>query len=108
MAEDFGKLSDRELDALVAERVMGQIGWLRNYLGSVHSSVPHYSTDANAAFRVIETVYGHHICIDREIGGEWECTITSWDRDAIHVKHSNPARAICLAALAAQPKEPSE
>lgn len=127
MAEDFSELNNRELDALVAERVMGwlhvpvghppQLAWLSSKWSScIEEGPPHYSTDANAALAVLEKLRDQwRISLtdpsrsDQYLQGRWEALLEHHDSELKHIaEHASLPRAICLAALAAQPKEPSD
>ena len=113
---DYSQLSDREIDAMVAERVLGwrrvvvmpdgrTVGWIE---GEVRE-LPHFSTDANAAMSVVEKVrqasgIDVFISSDCNDGGWWEVEFTDYkpklEPNPIAMNQSLP-RAICLAALAA-------
>ena len=125
---DIEKLSDRELDALVAEKVMGwkmykgawfpegfdfevekhkyNADWLSN---GIH--IPHYSADIAAAWQVVEKMKADFS--DGSVEGfslwfssnpvqmpHWKCM---FENSEDHVKAEAPTapRAICLAALRA-------
>lgn len=80
----------RELDALVAEKVMGH--------GSRWNFMP--STDLDDAWKVVQQVltWKHgHVDLSIESGGTC-CTISSYERDGQATAPSVPL-AICLAAL---------
>lgn len=116
---DYAKLTDRELDATVAEKVFGhEIGFQGKEPGIVRhkvegdwetwSSLPRFSTDVSAAFLVVEEMRTKQGCaavlcspVDR--GTKWDVTIGDHDRVAFHGQASDPSlpRAICLAALRA-------
>lgn len=108
----------RELDRLIAEKVMG---WKSNH--GVHlfppadepnrkrfqqwngetmvTEIPHYSTDIAAAWEVKEEM--------RKRGWKWQLSENAWnlfkthpaDPDAISVVGKSDSHAICLAALKA-------
>jgi hypothetical protein len=121
----------RELDALVAERVMGLqvqrdqytagvkalLGDKRSddpwdyYIGDTNDRLPHYSTDISAAWLVVERMRQTH---DFELGllakfknGKdlWEAEFTDCATDEAYKSYLAEADtaplAICLAALAA-------
>ncbi len=111
----------RQLDALVAEKVMG---WelTQSRLGhyhvitspsgkpiKTHSHIPLFSTDIAAAWLVVEKLItdGYEVSIDSIIDGFFECGINKddgeidariigWEREA-----PTAALAICLAVLEA-------
>lgn len=108
-------MTDRELDALVAEKVMGwkrhpSVGvWyplnlhpLQNVYGHV---LPPYSTSIVAAWEVVEKI-GEKYAIElhwRE--SMWNCSIEEGDEVTAHyiatAESRNASKAICLAALKA-------
>jgi hypothetical protein len=113
----------RELDALVAERVMlwsgvgnrpdrmstylGGDGWSGNRLdqGEVLSDIPYYSTAVGAAWLLVEGLDEDWCCSLQEHPAEyneWACTFAH-RRDALSVSGSanTAALAICRAALKA-------
>lgn len=110
---------DPELDALIAEHIMG---WVRNRYGRLwpdrkcfgyrnsrgHGFIAPYSTDPTAAMTVIETL--SHAPYDTRLecltnrDGEYNCTLARPGRrkseTLLYSAHAPwPARAICLAAL---------
>lgn len=111
-------LSDRELDALVAEKVMGlSVEWVKagdkSYIGTFISdgpvtleglhkvSIPHYSTDIAAAWTVVERMRDD---------SKWNTFKLVWNTDGVRVSFrdddnrvwgESAPRAICLAALKA-------
>lgn len=107
--------SGRELDALVAEKVMGWTG-IKPYLKSVGQhefltyvgwfqedglpkvEIPHYSTDIAEAWKVVEKFKGDRdIRIDSDFdGGYWVYPSPVFNKP-IHAKTA--PHAICLAAL---------
>lgn len=103
----------RELDALVAEKVMGlaPVEWSGDCL--VHGNqetggiVPAYSTNIPAAWKVVEKLHGEHTFgldwLGFE-GEEWRC-VFNWgkdeDRGFAHAVAATAPLAICLAALQA-------
>lgn len=112
----------RELDALVAEKVMGleitKIAnghmWFRDGV-TLRSPIPHYSTDIAAAWLVVEKMSSdgwiHEITEhinDSQIkcamfanrSGHYESYERSWDDEQWAVSGTAP-HAICLAALKA-------
>lgn len=107
----------RELDALVAEKVMGWTGIENDnldgtdwYAGSPpgsegHAEVPAFSTDISAAWEVVEevnrkNVYGFRL--HNPGNGVWEA---SWN---VLAEGMSAPLAICLAALKAVGVEVSE
>lgn len=111
---DFESLKPgRELDALVAEKVMG---WKRSLTGfwfppDLHPNaniigheIPHYSTDTGAAWEVVEKF--PHFYLFRWIAGgpmpgQWECRFSDTDDGTKIVWADTAPHAICLAALKA-------
>jgi len=107
-------LPGRELDALVAEKVMGhgksfsylhpdgiRIGW--------DPCLPAYSTDANAALEVVKTVVDRFKC-EMHLRNEIRETPLGWDHsgrvtvqfgDIAGAYSDSAPHAICLAALKA-------
>lgn len=47
---DYAAMTDREIDALVAER-LSWAGPFRNYLGAIHADVPHFSAEVTVCPR---------------------------------------------------------
>lgn len=113
-------LTDREIDALVAEKVMGwtwQTHWGPEEMRSLfpppnsdmgyHPDVPEFSTDISAAFQVLASKPVGEWCpsLHMQDSGEWYCEIklgynTSY-RKAVGASASTLAMAICLTALQA-------
>jgi hypothetical protein len=111
----------RELDALVAEKVMGAdpstVHWhLSNATFLVDGKwvdvppVPHYSTDIAAAWEVVEKMsqkYHWRIQSPFDVGDEWYAgltprSVTGWNGRPDHYAGAPSAPlAICLAALKA-------
>ena len=110
----------RELDALVAEKVMGwaavmdvvggkKMGIIEGNIFSTHSSewldVPHYSTDISAAFEVLKNFYFH---IENMGYGEKRYqVILKMHRDSgefydVEVFAESLPEAICKAAIIAK------
>lgn len=104
----------RELDLLVAEKVMGlelkitpesktAYYFLPNGMKSL---VPPYSTDHNAAFEVVKKMKAQHFDIDlfTEFGNQWRCKMFIYRlKDSISEELADTApHAICLAALKAK------
>ena len=102
----------RELDALVAERVMGltlgTVGTQLYYEGNGSLEIlPRYSTDIAAAWEVVEKMHvvhgfeGHNefllVCSDEDEAWYCEFPKPKWE-DA---SANTPSLAICLAALKA-------
>ncbi len=93
----------RELDALIAEKVMGyQKGIKIAHTGAQlwttggASFSFHPSTDIAAAWEVVERLQRHNITISRDITGRWFVKYATIDEVAETAPH-----AICLAALKA-------
>lgn len=115
-------MTDREIDALVAERVMGWTNMWRAESGQVFGSDPeadcrheckahspeNYSTDIAAAWQVVEKIVGDQYSWKFELkfisgrpapGRIW-ATFTRWKDGEQFEGWSNEApKAICLAAL---------
>jgi len=114
----------RELDKLVAEKVMGwkSIGLFEVGHGAgvdivsptgqryYHSDgyagetpYPHYSTDIAAAWRVVEKIKGDKAFAGSIVlqwdCGQWEVGYQHWDEVQPLVSSDSAAHAICLAAL---------
>lgn len=106
----------RELDALIAEKVMGlqvdALGYVVTQRGKVEGELPFYSTDIAAAWEVVERT-GLQIEIQSPgapcNGDEYEndsdnwrveCRLKSSDRSSFAEATTAPL-AICLAALKA-------
>lgn len=105
----------RELDALVAEKVMGWvigsdhishdgIGFSRQYLDI---ALPRFSTDIFAAWKVVEKLHslGFKIGVDAQTNSYSACVVATLEKGiykvvANEVKETAP-HAICLAALKA-------
>lgn len=109
MSESLEELSDRELDALVAERVMGQKCGVQP--GGLVYVVPRYSTDLRDAFSIVAKVRRSIVVLflpregsDPTASDLWQVELTNYGPgpEAYCVVDKSPARAICLAALAAQ------
>jgi hypothetical protein len=96
----------RELDALVAERVMG---W--NSMGDSWASGPSQSDrthkkdswkpseDIAAAWEVVEKLPGFRL---RKLNGAYWCTFANnWDDELIDATEETAPHAICVAALKA-------
>ena len=128
------KEAGRELDALVAEKVM-QLAprqwrsicfvddheldarvWCYDCCGSVgeQGQVPeHYSTDIAAAWQVVEMLYkrGFGVGVVMQHGWDTACECIVFktsivDDDTIHASADTAPHAICLAALAVLGVEP--
>ena len=109
--QDYETLTDRELDALVAERVMGfhpctrgeQYGWDgdRHYNHDEFRAL-HYSTDPGAAFTVLEAMraQGYFVGVS---GSEerWNASIHHKHPGATVWHDKSMPRAVCVAALRA-------
>lgn len=104
----------RELDALVAEKVMG---WTRTeHLGLKRTvwnipapsyiewadDPPPFSTDIAAAWEVVERLRANYsFQISADSSSDWECYLENEDLDISHVsaRSETAPHAICLAAL---------
>lgn len=93
----------RELDALIAEKVMG---WDAFDVGC--ANIPHYSTDITAAWDVVERFAQErklHFTLSKTTIGVWRCTLDpEEDRDfsmGFMADAPTAPHAITLAALKA-------
>lgn len=110
----------RELDALVAEKVMGWISWrngreetlnppLNESEERVHGiypkpEIPHYSTSIADAWQVVEAFDVYHISKTIVVPpARWfHATLTRFDKDQFGAEAGESIpHAVCLAALAA-------
>lgn len=111
MTEPTSKTPGQEMDAAIARHVFGEtvnrfpFGWKQGTL-EAWNSIPHYSTDMTAAFRIVEKLgrernwtldlkvygYGRTYAWFDHIGQDWASEGNG--------EHAT-AHAICLAALAA-------
>jgi hypothetical protein len=112
---DYSKLTDRELDALVAEEVFGcSVEFEATNLWPVCKSesetfaLPDYSTSIEEAWEVVEAVralddepYGNYITVETVQGcDKYACIIGNEEyRLCVHILEDTPERAICIAAL---------
>jgi len=111
-------VADRELDALVAEKVMGfEVGIYESYRGitgisyvckdkypSGEFDLPNYSTDIKAAWEVVEKFSDESFELDHFCDGVWTCKFRWVDDEGeseAEAKAKTAPRAICLAALKA-------
>lgn len=95
------ELSTREIDALVADHVMGLSGpWGATFLGG--KPLPHYSTDIAAAWEVVEKVGDIKLEGYRCVDGCFRWCVTTFDLDDIEIRADTAPMAICLAALKAK------
>lgn len=113
---DYTQLTDRELDALIAEKVMG---WRRttHWSGStpisclVHPTdgsvlpddFPHYSTNIGAAWQVIALCQSYKVGNPSNEGNTF-ASLQIKGRSAFMLAPTAP-RAICLAALTVMEEE---
>lgn len=116
--EQIMAVEGRELDAAVAEHVMG---WrdikVRMFPGALCTlggnppgkswpdMVPDYSTDIAAAWRVVERL-PWPVALTNVVDGEWECTVLCYDGGETHDNDETATartapEAICRAALLA-------
>lgn len=116
MSKTWGEMSERERDALVAERVMGWVDFWpdgttdmayppnEQVMGieAERAPIPHYSTDIAAAWQVAEKLdhdyYDVHIQNTPGLGDEWCVKLTGLEHS---VCANTLPEAICLAALKA-------
>lgn len=89
----------RELDALIAEKVM-RLDLLEEdaHENWIPIAPEPYSTDIAAAWKVLTTVPCHGWTLHSEWAQEPHCTFYNWDSENTHKGQSIP-HAICLAAL---------
>jgi len=115
-AEILNTPAGKEMDALIAEKVMGwkKLSGKVNILvrqsidlimlnDGAQELVPRYSTDISAAWEVIQHFLGtgrKRPKIDRVSEGEWRVQIDDWEPDAVAYSSSAPL-AICRAAMLA-------
>lgn len=103
----------RELDALVAEKVMNfALGMMSeqdvepsiivDQAVASFDVIPYYSTDISAAWEVVEKLAGRFVpSLTLGPTNEWQAVFQE-STDVIYYEHSNSApHAICLAALKA-------
>jgi hypothetical protein len=106
----------RELDVLVAEKVMGWthvarspmdgalLGTMPIYLASASNEVPHYSTDMAAAWAIVELGRGSfwndlfELSANEGEEGTWHLD-TNGDNDGCCMTAETAPLVICLAAL---------
>lgn len=103
----------REMDAMVAERVMGlevNVAFPTLYdtkMNTIHryAEIPHYSTDNNAAWEVVEKLRGRGIAVTVSTLGTMNhqaCAYTIWHEVSSATTWAESAPlAICKAALKA-------
>jgi hypothetical protein len=111
---DYDKLSDRELDALVAEKVMGwdkcPCGnpecdmWHTADRSDLSAKLPHYSADIAAAWEVVEKLKesGRVVVVKADgLRGAGAAGYTVLIDGLPRVDAHSAARAVCVAALKA-------
>jgi len=103
-------MTNRELDTAVAMNIMGWkvfagIGGVPDYEspgGEYQLRPPHYSTDLNEAFRVIEKMrekFRQYMSVGIQ-GDDLDVQFhAEIDHGGLYVVDESPARAICLCAL---------
>jgi hypothetical protein len=96
----------REMDALVAEKVMGCNHVIRHLTGWVcaddHQAVPKYSVDIAAAWEVVGKLQKQGMAMSLVFGVyTWECKFGDASDVFGQAKHSDVPLAICRAALKA-------
>lgn len=110
-------MTDRELDALVAEKVMGwarlqpgndEIGWKTGPGALDLSGLPEFSTDIAAAWEVVEEIRRRGLAPEIALlayGKAWGVGFKSWRSNTTltpaNFVHASAPHAICLAALKA-------
>jgi hypothetical protein len=103
---NYNELSNRELDALVAEKIMGAeitrttivTGEFGNEM--VIAEDPHYSTDISAAWEVVEKLNPTlFLSISWAEGYEVSCYDPTANMSVLLAVSDSAPRAICLAAL---------
>lgn len=108
---DYSKLSERELDELVAERVMGWTKMATCFCGKPvgvppgsenKSHTPEYSTDVTAALAVLEKLQPsvREIYV-RQFSEGWQCTMSLGEGRIVVTRVCSMPRAACEAALSA-------
>lgn len=109
MAEST-ELEPRELDVLVAEKVMEWeyktywLGWFPpNGDFAYLDQIPPFSTDMAAAWQVVEKLQelGWHLILTHPTLTRWHVKLETGTGQCEVAAHESPARAICLAALRA-------
>lgn len=118
--DDVMRLSGRELDAAVAEHVMGwkrgdpkygDMPWyppgIGRYLGGGRLNLPKFSTDIAAAWEVVERLAEFEIndievTVEiRNVAEGWACWIHSGCEEIAEAREETAPLAICRAALLA-------
>ena len=108
---NYENMTDRQLDALIAERVMGWtlskregFGWPCRTFAAPPVKCAKYSTDISAAWQVAEKMKANGMRMSIEDVGSHYCTelLPQFRHAAFNrYEHSNAPRAICIAALIA-------
>lgn len=109
MTQPWNKLTERERDKLVAEKVMGKVV---EPLAGMTPVIPKYSTDISAAMEVVQTLnrntpFQHYKIESDNIPDEnnrwfWSVSIGSPERGYLKEYGDTLPEAICLAALRAK------
>jgi len=106
--------TDRKLDALVAEKVMGYQGYpdlepphmIRRYGRDDRIPLPCFSADIAVAWRVVEKMISiGYKCVSVDYVGIWRCFMTRGGFGKPPVEAATAPLAICLAALEAVGEE---
>lgn len=110
--EEILKLEGRELDAIIAEKVMGaeiRVGLMRLAESSPPIAIRPYSSDLTAAFSVIDKITVERAtCCDIFINGDGYQVVSFDGNDYFEVDGCEPLpKLICLAALLASQGEVS-
>jgi len=107
-------MTDTQLDALVAEHVMGWTKYLEDYPdgepGETYDSwdddkkrlsvLPNYSTSMAAAWEVVEKQFSK-TAFTFDHCENYVKLVVAWEGDLIEIESDTAPRAICLAALKA-------
>lgn len=102
----------RELDALVAEKVMDdpvdrQIVDQHGFEIILRRSrlvLPRYSTDISAAWKIVEHLRSRNMFVELSemgINKDWSCSFDGEDGKTVHAEGDTAPMAICMAALLA-------
>jgi len=98
----------RELDMLVAEKVMGWMVKVREIVWSVDKHgftrpLPFFSSDIKDAWQVVESIKGRRIAIEKTLSGSFYCCIghSADGHKPVDYQAKTAPEAICKAALLA-------
>ena len=95
-------MTDRELDALVAEKVMGHFLMGNGFVDRQNEYVglPNYSTSIVDAWEVVESLIKQGMYWDIRYADEWLVDLAT-KKDIYYIGADTAPRAICFAALKA-------